>query len=175
MSGGENQLVPLHSLSPDSLLIPSLMEEPLQPAHSNQLRSESILPHTHYLSLTVLCCSSHGSPLVCWKSQSLTLSYHLVYFILSHVSFLSCHLYTVYPPLSVFLVSLREGNRSNNWNILSLADQQRVASVPVKDSKSVCLSTKTRKIKEEHVHWLHKIWKYPRTPKENNTETSKIS
>lgn len=106
MSGGENQLVPLHSLSPDSLLIPNLMEEPLQPAHSNQLRSEGILPHTHYLSLTVLCCSSHCSSLFCWKSQSFTLSYHLFYFIQSRASFLSCALYTVYPPLSIFLFLL---------------------------------------------------------------------
>ena len=68
----------LHGLSPDSLLIHSLMEEPLQPAHSNQLRSGGVLPHTHYLSLTELGCSSHRSSLVCWKSQSFTFWYHLV-------------------------------------------------------------------------------------------------
>lgn len=65
LSAAENQLVPLHGLSPGSFLIRSLMEEPLQPVHSNQLGSEGILPHSHYLSLTELCCTPHRSSLVC--------------------------------------------------------------------------------------------------------------
>lgn len=38
--------------------IQGLMEEPLLPARSSQLRSGGVGAHTHYLPLTTLCCSS---------------------------------------------------------------------------------------------------------------------
>lgn len=71
-SGGKRQLV----LSPRLVTWQSAHSQPdgraSPAARSNQLRSGGVLPHSHYLSLTVLCCSAHFSSLACWKSQSFT-------------------------------------------------------------------------------------------------------
>jgi len=125
----------LRGVSPDSLLIHSLMEEPLQSAHSNQLRSGGVLPHNHYLSLTVLYCSSHRSSAVCWKSQHYTLSYHLFCSITSLfiiVSVVFC------VPSSLFYISLQQNEIQEAAKyILQYLNLWRIASVSVNDDESV--------------------------------------